>query len=156
MLLILFAAMIICVYRIYLMKLMSSEDNPIMREVRTLLVVTVAPERLEAVKQSLPILVNGKTSASVLMMHAFGYVGKTESRPILTRSVGTNATEVAAQQYDVSMIVVFSATKYCVIDNEMYQEGEALSNTTFIKRIESNRILLSENKRERWIGLAGS
>lgn len=156
MLLILCSAVAVCAYHIYLLRLAAIHKPSIVREVQTLPTINVSLEQLALVKQTLLRLVNNERPASVLNLQALGYVENLEAVAVAAHSPKVEAVAVASKQYELSMIAMFSASKYCVINNDIYQEGDRLAANTLIKQIEPQRVLLVENQRERWIALAAA
>ncbi len=113
---------------------------------------------LNFLKERLPHLVQAKSSRSRTDLSLFGAVPSTpagpEMTPVLTDTPGSEGIQPVGDIFSVySLTLSFAAAtrRFCVIDGTLYREGTQLPDGGRIIKIESDRVLISKQKRKDWI-----
>ena len=57
--------------------------------------------------------------------------------------------------YHLSFAFSSEKNKFCVLNGRFYSEGNILPDGTLIKIIESNRVMVSKNKMDKWLAVTG-
>lgn len=111
-------------------------------------------ERLQAMMKTLVIPPGPK--AEPVDLHLFGYHPVAGSRQRSEAAFRPRAGTGSLAGYILTMALVSSKKRFCIVNGMMYNQGSLLPGGEKIVKIEPKRILVSHLQTDRWIEMAAS
>lgn len=92
----------------------------------------------------------GKRAVTAKKLSLFGY-----QEPELATDGGRKRDDGSLDQseFQLSLVVLAGFGSFCIVDGDFFAEGDQMEDGTEILSIESHRVLIARNRKQKWIYL---